>query len=171
VLVTALSVYGAVNTPQQALAQLSDIATAAAGARGGRRRTSSRRSRPPRRRCSPGAASPRCCSRCGRDGGHDVAHRRPDADLPRGRHPARCASAPAWRCCSCSGGRLVVGAVIAGLGVLSRALADAPRRRAGSAGRPRLGGPGAAHGGVLAVLYRVAPDRRRARWHWISGVR
>ena len=66
-------------------------------------------------------------------------------------------------------GALLVGAVIAGH---RRAVAGARRRAAPACGPP----PGRSSGSalallmavVLAVLYRVAPDRARAGWHWIS---
>ena len=66
------------------------------------------------------------------------------------------------------GGALLLGAVIAGAGVLSRAV---------SGGSGALGvvtqvlfwlALAALMTFVLAVLYRFAPDRRQARWRWIS---
>jgi YihY family inner membrane protein len=65
-------------------------------------------------------------------------------------------------------GALVVGAVIAGLGVVSRALADAPSGVQTVAGVLVWVGLALLMAVGLAVLYRVAPDRTRARWHWIS---
>lgn len=68
------------------------------------------------------------------------------------------------------GGAVVLGAVIAGSALVSRALADAPEPvrflvlAAVSVGLAALMALG------LAVLYRFAPDRRgKARWHWIRG--
>jgi membrane protein len=66
------------------------------------------------------------------------------------------------------GGALLVGAVIAGIGVLSRALAEAPAGVRTVAGVLVWVGLGLLMAATLAVLYRVAPDRARARWHWIS---
>jgi membrane protein len=67
------------------------------------------------------------------------------------------------------GGALVLGAVIAVGGLLARAMADAPDV-VGVAGSvlvwPTLG---LLMIGVLDVLYRFAPDRKEARWRWISG--
>lgn len=66
------------------------------------------------------------------------------------------------------GGALLLGAVIAAAGVSSRALARAPRDLQIVA--PFLAWLALAFlmAAVLAVLYRLAPDRRRARWRWIS---
>jgi membrane protein len=67
------------------------------------------------------------------------------------------------------GGALLIGAVIAVGGVLSRLLdaALAPIR----AVTPALVwlSLAALMTGVLALLYRFAPDRKHARWRWISG--
>jgi membrane protein len=63
---------------------------------------------------------------------------------------------------------LLLGAVIAGGGLASRALAGAPdpvRTAARVLTWPALA---AVMAGALAVLYRYAPDRRDARWRWIS---
>ena len=65
-------------------------------------------------------------------------------------------------------GALAVGAVIAGIGVLSRALDDAPAGVQTVAGVLVWAGLALLMAVALAVLYRVAPDRTRARWHWIS---
>lgn len=66
-------------------------------------------------------------------------------------------------------GALFLGAVVAAAGLVARAADAAP-------GPVRavvelLAWPALALGMVtaLAVLYRFAPDRRRARWRWISG--
>jgi membrane protein len=67
------------------------------------------------------------------------------------------------------GGALVLGAVITVGGVLSRVLAGAPHA-VEVAGRvlvwPALG---VLMIGVLDLLYRFAPDRKEARWRWISA--
>ncbi|TQN42801.1 membrane protein [Blastococcus colisei] len=67
------------------------------------------------------------------------------------------------------GGALVLGGAIAAGGVLSRLLESAPDPV--RALEPVLTWIGLAvlMAAVLAVLYRFAPDRRRARWRWISG--
>jgi membrane protein len=66
-------------------------------------------------------------------------------------------------------GALVLGAVITAGGLLTRAMADAPDA-VRLAGRvltwPALAVVMAAS---LAALYRCAPDRKNARWRWISG--
>ena len=66
------------------------------------------------------------------------------------------------------GGAVLLGGVIAAVGVVSRALADAPQGE-------RLIAPlviwlvlALLMVAGLAVLYRFAPDRRQARWRWIS---
>jgi membrane protein len=67
------------------------------------------------------------------------------------------------------GGALVIGGVVTAGGLISRVLSDAPAvvRTAGEL----LTWPAMAvlMVVVLAVLYRFAPDRRNARWRWISG--
>ena len=67
------------------------------------------------------------------------------------------------------GGALLVGAVLAGAGRVSGWLDSAP-------GPVRAAGPALAWVllaalmvAALAVLYRFAPDRKNARWRWISG--
>jgi membrane protein len=67
------------------------------------------------------------------------------------------------------GGALLLGAVIAAAGAVSRWLAGAP-------GPLRAVAPALAWAALavlmilaLAVLYRYAPDRKAARWRWISG--
>ncbi|GAB3344613.1 YihY/virulence factor BrkB family protein [Modestobacter lapidis] len=67
------------------------------------------------------------------------------------------------------GGALLLGAAIAVAGIVSRALP-------GATGPVRAVAPvlswvllAALMAGVLAVLYRFAPDRNQARWRWISG--
>jgi membrane protein len=67
------------------------------------------------------------------------------------------------------GGALLLGAVLAAAGAVSRALAEVP-------GPVRAVLPVASWAAlavlvtvVLAVLYRYAPDRKEARWRWITG--
>jgi membrane protein len=67
------------------------------------------------------------------------------------------------------GGALVLGAVIAAGGVLARVMDDAPTV-VGEAAQvlvwPTLA---VLMMGVLGVIYRFAPDRAQARWRWISS--
>jgi membrane protein len=66
------------------------------------------------------------------------------------------------------GGASVVGAVIALAGRVARAADGAPatiRSLVAVLAWPALA---AVMAGVLAVLYRFAPDRKQARWRWIS---
>src|SRR4029453_5161686 len=67
------------------------------------------------------------------------------------------------------GGALLLGAVIALAGVASRALRGAPEVVRTVA--PVLVWLALAilMSAVLAVLYRYAPDRKQARWRWITG--
>jgi membrane protein len=67
------------------------------------------------------------------------------------------------------GGALLLGAVIAGAGLFSRALPGAPGPVRALA--PLLAWVGLAvlMSVVLAVLYRFAPDRKQARWRWTTG--
>ena len=67
------------------------------------------------------------------------------------------------------GGALLLGAVIAVSGVLTRALdaaSDTVRDIAQVLAWPALAAIMAL---TLAVLYRFVPDRKQARWRWISG--
>jgi membrane protein len=67
------------------------------------------------------------------------------------------------------GGAVALGAVIWVAGLIARAADDAPepvRLLVGVLAWPALAGAVAAG---LSVLYRFAPDRRQARWRWISG--
>ena len=168
VLVTALSVYGAVNTPEQALAQLSDVAD----------------SLPPAlevvvadQLTSITTASTQVLTRRGItalllalwtataattsliDALTLTYH---EADT----RPMR--SRTALALLLVLSGALLVGAVIAGIGVLSRALVGAPDGIRAAAGVLVWVGLALLMAASLAVLYRVAPDRRRAQWHWIS---
>ncbi|HYO37639.1 MAG TPA: YihY/virulence factor BrkB family protein [Geodermatophilus sp.] len=67
------------------------------------------------------------------------------------------------------GGAALLGAAIVGQGLLASVLAAAPGPL--RALEPALVwlGLAALMVLVLAVLYRVGPDRRKARWRWISG--
>jgi membrane protein len=67
------------------------------------------------------------------------------------------------------GGALLLGAVIALAGVLSRLLDAAPGPLGAVAPVLVWLGLAALMTGVLALLYRFAPDRKQARWRWISG--
>jgi membrane protein len=67
------------------------------------------------------------------------------------------------------GGAALLGAVIALAGLVARALHGAPgpvRTLATVLAWPVLA---AVMAGALALLYRFAPDRKQARWRWISG--
>ena len=67
------------------------------------------------------------------------------------------------------GGALLIGAVIAVAGAVARAADGAPdgvRLLVSLLAWPALA---AVMAGGLAVLYRFAPDRKQARWRWISG--
>jgi membrane protein len=67
------------------------------------------------------------------------------------------------------GGAVLLGAVIALAGLVARAADAAPgpvRTLTAVLAWPALASLMA---GVLALLYRFAPDRRQARWRWISG--
>ncbi len=66
------------------------------------------------------------------------------------------------------GGALLLGGALAAAGVLGRALDGAPP--AVRAGAPALSwvASAALMIAVLDVLYRFGPDRQRARWRWIS---
>jgi membrane protein len=67
------------------------------------------------------------------------------------------------------GGALVLGAVIAGTGALSRQLDRLPGALRPLAPVLLWLALALALTLVLALLYRFAPDRRRARWRWISA--
>jgi membrane protein len=168
VLVTALSVYGAVNTPQQALAQLSGIADVL----------------PPAlevvvadQLTSITTASTQVHTRRGLTAlllalwtataattslidALTLTYHEDDTRSVRRR--------TGLALLLVLSGALVVGAVIAGLGVLSRALEDAPAQVQAAASVLVWVGLALLMAVTLAVLYRVAPDRARARWHWIS---
>ncbi|WP_029433025.1 YihY/virulence factor BrkB family protein [Blastococcus sp. URHD0036] len=66
------------------------------------------------------------------------------------------------------GGALLVGAVIAGGGLVSRALSGAPGAVRTTAHLLAWPAAAAVMAAALAVLYRYAPDRHDARWRWIT---
>jgi membrane protein len=66
------------------------------------------------------------------------------------------------------GGALLLGAVIAAVGILSRALDGAPEAVRTVAPLVVWLALAALMAAGLAVLYRFAPDRKEARWSWLS---
>ena len=66
-------------------------------------------------------------------------------------------------------GALLIGAVISVGGIVSRALRGAPDALQFAAEVLAWPALAAVMAGVLAALYRFAPDRKQARWRWISG--
>lgn len=66
------------------------------------------------------------------------------------------------------GGAVLLGAVITVSGAVSRATAGAPGAVRGLLDVLAWPALAAVMAAVLAVLYRFAPDRRAARWRWIS---
>jgi membrane protein len=66
------------------------------------------------------------------------------------------------------GGALLLGAVIAVAGVATRALSDAPAMARSMAPVLVWLALAALMSTVLSVLYRFAPDRRHARWRWTT---
>lgn len=169
VLVTAVSVYGAVNTPQQAMEQLSRIAEML----------------PPELEplvaeqiTTVGAASRDVLTVRGLGGlvvalwtattamtylidALTVAYHE---DETRG-FLRRTALALTF----VLGGALLLGGTLAAAGALSRMLDDAPQLVRAVAPAATWLAVAVLMTTVLAVLYRYAPDRRRARWRWISG--
>jgi membrane protein len=169
VLVTAVSVYGAVNTPKQALDQLSSLA----------------RMLPPEleplvaeQLTTITTASTQVLTWQGLSGlvvalwtATTAATYLIDA-LTLAYHETE--TRGFWRRTGIGltfvlGGALLLGGVIAGVGAASRALD-------GVTGPVRVIAPAllwlvlaALMALVLAVLYRFAPDRKQARWRWISG--
>ena len=67
------------------------------------------------------------------------------------------------------GGAVLLGVAIIGQGVLASLLVRAPGPLRGTEAVLVWPGLAALMVLVLAVLYRVGPDRRQARWRWISG--
>lgn len=168
VLVTALSVYGALNTPEQALAQLSDLAASL---------PDDLEPIVADQLTTITTASGQVLTWRGISGllvalwtATTAATYLVDA-LTLAYHEQE--TRGFWRRSGIGvllvlGGALLVGAVIAGLGLLSRALSGAPdavRTVVGVLTWPALAAVMAA---ALATLYRYAPDRRDARWSWIS---
>ena len=168
VLMTALSVYGAVNTPEQALAQLSGIAgmlpAALEGVVADQLTTIT-------------AASTQVLTRRGLAGlllalwTATVAATSLIEAITVAYHETETRSflhRTGLGLGMVLGGALLLGAVIAAAGVVSRAVGGSP-------GAVRTVGLAVVWLGLallmaaaLAVLYRWAPDRRPARWHWIS---
>jgi membrane protein len=66
------------------------------------------------------------------------------------------------------GGALLLGAVLAVVGIASRALAGAPRELRTLVPILTWMALAVLMAAVLAVLYRFAPDRKQARWRWVS---
>ena len=67
------------------------------------------------------------------------------------------------------GGALLLGGVLAAAGALARSLDGAPPVVRALAPAATWIAAAILMTAVLAVLYRFAPDRRQARWRWISG--
>lgn len=67
------------------------------------------------------------------------------------------------------GGAVLLGGVIAAVGIGSRALRDAPPGVRDVAPVVVWLAMATLMAALLAVLYRFAPDRRQARWRWVSG--
>ena len=65
-------------------------------------------------------------------------------------------------------GALLLGGVIAAVGAASKAIADAPDAVRTVVPWVAWSALAALMSGVLAVLYRLAPDRKDARWQWTS---
>jgi len=66
------------------------------------------------------------------------------------------------------GGALLIGAVIALGGIASRALDDSPSYLPGLVAVGAWPALGALMSTMLAVLYRFAPDRKNPRWRWTT---
>ena len=66
------------------------------------------------------------------------------------------------------GGALVLGAVITTAGVVSRAFSDAPEMARTLATVALWLGLSVLMSTLLTVLYRFAPDRQQARWRWLT---
>lgn len=168
VLVTALSVYGAVNTPQQALEQLSSVAGML---------PADLRSVVADQLTSITAASTQVLTRRGLTGllvalwtATTAMTYLVDA-LTLAYHETETRGLLRRSGLALTfvlGGALLLGAVIAVAGMIARSLAQAPdpvRTIAQVLVWPILVALMAV---VLAVLYRFAPDRKPARWRWVS---
>ncbi len=66
------------------------------------------------------------------------------------------------------GGALLLGAVITAAGLIGRAVDGAPEPVRALVGVLAWPAFAAVMAGALALLYRFAPDRKQARWRWIS---
>ena len=168
VLVTALSVYGAVNTPEQALEQLSSVAQML----------------PPQvepvvadQLTSITAASGQVLTQRGLTGllialwtattamtylidALTLAYRETETRGFLRRSTLALTLV--------LGSALVLGAVIAVAGVVSRAMGGAPESMLAFAPLLVWLALAALMAGALSVLYRFGPDRKHARWGWIS---
>ena len=67
------------------------------------------------------------------------------------------------------GGAVLLGAVLAGAGLVSRVLDRAPAAVRAVAPLASWVALALLMALVLSVLYRFAPDRRQARWRWVTG--
>ena len=169
VLVTALSVYGAVNTPRQALEQLSEMAQML----------------PPdlepvvaEQLTTITAASTDVLTVRGLTGlvlalwtATTAMTYLIDA-LTLAYHETETRGflrRSALALCFVLGGAMLLGGVIAAAGALGRFLDGVPSPVRAVAPVAALLGLALLMAVVLATLYRFAPDRRRARWRWVSG--
>ena len=168
VLVTALSVYGAVHTPQEALAQLSGIAGVLPDALD--RVVADQLT-------TITTASTNVLTRRGLTGlvvalwtATTAATCLLDA-LTLAYHETETRSW--WQrtrlaLCFVLGGALLLGGLLAGAGVVSGVVDDAPTTLSGPLGLLWWPALALVMTGVLAVLYRYGPDRSPARYRWIS---
>jgi len=169
VLVTALSVYGAVNTPAQALEQLSGVVEML---------PTELRPIVADQLTTIAAASTQVLTWRGLTGlivalwtATTAATYLIDA-LTLAYHESETRSflrRTALALAFVLGGALVLGAVLTVAGVVSRALPRAPDLLRAVAPVLVWIALAALMAAVLAVLYRFAPDRKLARWRWISG--
>ena len=170
VLVTAISVYGAANTPEQALQQLSSVAgmlpadlqsvvadqlttITAASTRG------AHLARGHRPRGGPVDGDDR----------HDIPHRRVDSRLPRDRD-LRFLRRSGLALVFVLGGALLLGGVIAAAGAVSRSRAGLPEPVRTVAPVFSWVALAVLMTVVLAVLYRYAPDRSKPAGAGCSAV-
>lgn len=169
VLVTAISVYGAVNTPQQALQQMSGVV---------RMLPTELEPLVADQLTTITTASTQVLTFRGLTGllaalstaatassylidGLTLAYH--ETETRSFRHRMGIALAIVF------GGALLLGAVIAAAGAVSRWLQGAPALVRGVAPVLTWGAIALVMTGALAVLYRFAPDRKDARWRWITG--
>jgi len=169
VLVTAVSVYGAVNTPQQALEQLSEVV---------RKLPDELQPLVADQLTTVTAASAEVLTVRGLTGLVIALYTATTAGtylidaLTLAYHETETRSflrRTGLAGVFVLGGALLVGALLVGAGLVSGWLDAAP-------GPVRAAGPALAWvvlavlmAAALAVLYRFAPDRTNARWRWISG--